>query len=197
MGHTRPALLLVEDNGTLRRTLRRHLERRLPVDLVEAASGAEALALARRREPDVILLDMSLPDQSGIALIPQLQSEGRTPRIIVMSGYRDRLFDDKVMHAGAWACVSKETLGSQLEPLLWRALRAANGGLFGPAASRSRILKGLSLGLADAWTTIGLGIHWLDLNGPWAGKPRTRLLYLANVVELALVFVLKHQAFGF
>lgn len=199
MQSRRPTLLLVEDNGTLRRTLRRHLERRLPVDLVEAANGEQAVALARRHAPDVVLLDLSLPDQSATTLITLLRSTARAPRIVAMSGYGDRQLSDEVMRIGAWACIPKEALGSQLEPTLRRALCAtdlfARVGLDRSESPDGRLQVVLEA-LAHGWTRIGDGLHWLDVHGPWAGRPRTRLLYLANVLELALVIVLKHRSLG-
>lgn len=199
MRSRRPTLLLVEDNGTLRRTLYRHIDQRLSVDLVEAIHGNQAIQLAARCQPDVILLDPSLPDYSPLALIARLSSTMPATRIVVMVGYGQRDFREQMLSSGAWACIAKEALGSELEPTLRRALCAAD--LFARVGldrseSPSGPLQVALEGLAAGWTRIGDGLHWLDVHGPWAGRPRTRLLYLANVLELALVFALKHKSLG-
>ncbi len=200
MERHRPALLLVEDNRTLRGTLRRYLERRLSVELVEAASGTQAVGLARALEPDVILLDLSFPDRSATQLIGALRSSTRAARIVAMTGYDGRAFAEEALSLGAWACVSKEMLGSELEPTLRRALCAADLSArigLDRTAAQHRLLGKVVEGLADAWTRVGEGLRWLDAHGPWPGRPRTRLLYLANVLELALLFIFRHQSFGF
>jgi len=199
MERHRPTLLLIEGNRTLRGTLRRHLERRLSVDLIEAASDDQALALARALEPDVILFDLSLPNRSSMRLIRALRSAAHATRIVAMTGYGGQAYRDEVQSLGAWACVPKDVLASELEPTLRSALYAAELsarlGLKGSTA-RQGMLGRLVEGFAAGWTRVGQGLHWLDVHGPWPGRPRVRLLYLANVLELALIFILKHQALG-
>jgi len=196
-----PVVLLVEDNVTLRSTLRCYLDRRLPVQLLEAASAAEALALTRRYDPDVILLDLSLPDQPGLTAIAPLREGRPSRRIIVMASQPEQQHGEAAARAGAWACIPKDALGSQLEPLLWRALPSGNLSLAARCTRWQQIARASRFGrversLAGALALVGQGTRWLDAHGPWSGKPRTRLLYLANVMELALVLVVQQHALG-
>jgi DNA-binding NtrC family response regulator len=196
-----PVVLLVEDNGTLRSTLRRYLERRLPVVPVEAATASEAVLYAKRYRPAVILLDLSLPDAPGVAAIEKLQSIGHGGRLIVMVSHLERQYSEQAARAGAWACIPKEMLGSRLETLVWRALPPSKLSI-GHRLNRWQVavqagrLGTLRNALSDAWAGLICQLQWLNDHGPWADRPRTRLLYLANVVELVLVLVIRQHTAG-
>lgn len=194
-----PIVLLVEGNATLRNTLRRYLDQRLPGRLIEATDAAQATALARSYQPDVILLDLSLPDQLGVAVISVLQSARPNVRIIAMASSVERLHAEAAERLGAWECISKEALGSQLESAVWRALPADGLSIESRLTRWQVTARASRLGLlhrqfAVGWDQLCQGIRWLDLNGPWMGRPRTRLLYLANIVELALVVAVQQHA---
>ena len=72
-------LLLAQADAPLRRTLRRFLEGR-GYAVLEAASGAEALALAEGQHPDLILLDLELRDPDGLEVAQELRRRPRTAR---------------------------------------------------------------------------------------------------------------------
>jgi two-component system KDP operon response regulator KdpE len=92
-------ILLIEDEPQMRRFLRASLQSSGHA-LVEAATGREGLAAAAAHPPDVILLDLGLPDMDGLEVTQRLRAWTRTP-IIVLSA-RDKE-DDKVaaLDAGA------------------------------------------------------------------------------------------------
>lgn len=80
-------VLLVEDDDVLRATLRRNLERR-GVRVKEAATVREALASCRRDVPDLLVLDLNLPDGSGWDVLRQLPLFGTVPPVLVTSAQR-------------------------------------------------------------------------------------------------------------
>ncbi len=80
-------VLVVEDEAPLRLIVRRNLERR-GIEVTEAGTAAEALAAARRDPPDLLVLDINLPDRSGWDVLSQLRESGSVPRTIVMSAAR-------------------------------------------------------------------------------------------------------------
>src|SRR5436853_2630437 len=75
-------ILLVEDEDAIRRTLRYNLTREGYV-VSEASTGSEALASARRERPDVILLDVMLPELSGLEVCRVLRQEMTTPILML------------------------------------------------------------------------------------------------------------------
>jgi two-component system KDP operon response regulator KdpE len=77
-----PLLLLVEDEPQMRRFLRVALEGG-GYRYLEAATGQEGLAMAAQHRPDLILLDLGLPDMDGLDLMTRLREWARTPVIIL------------------------------------------------------------------------------------------------------------------
>lgn len=84
MGPTNRRILVVEDESTLRAPFRRRAER-AGLHVVEAATSAQGIALAAAERPDLVLLDLHLPDGSGLVLIEQLKADPRTTRIPVVA----------------------------------------------------------------------------------------------------------------
>lgn len=96
---TTPVVLVVDDDP-LNRKLARDVLRAAGFDTLEAARGQEALALARERLPDVVLLDLRLPDLDGIETLRRLKADpaaGGIPVVALtaVAGARDAL-----LHAG-------------------------------------------------------------------------------------------------
>jgi two-component system, cell cycle response regulator DivK len=111
-----PTLLIVEDNEMNRDMLSRRLQRR-GYEVLLATDGAQGVATARDRNPDLVLMDMSLPVIDGWEATRQLKSQDATRRIPVialtahaMSGDRERAVD-----AG---CDDYDTKPIELERLL-------------------------------------------------------------------------------
>ncbi|MCQ9374096.1 response regulator transcription factor [Methyloversatilis sp. XJ19-13] len=101
-------LLLVDDHAVVREGYRRLLEQRgdLRID-AEAATAGEALVAFRNVGPDVVILDLSLPDMGGVELIRRLLQRESRARILVFSMHRDPLFATQALRAGALGYVTK------------------------------------------------------------------------------------------
>ncbi len=80
-------VLLVEDEPILRTSIRRNLELR-GVDVIEAGTVGEALISARGDRPDLLVLDINLPDGSGWDFLRALRASGLVPPTVVMSAGR-------------------------------------------------------------------------------------------------------------
>ena len=78
-------LVLIVDDSEPNRKLERDLLRRAGFETLEAATGAEALALATEHVPDVILMDLRLPDMDGAEVTRRLGADPRTARIPVLA----------------------------------------------------------------------------------------------------------------
>jgi len=83
---TRPELLLVDDDPAFCRVLARAMERR-GLRVRQAHSVPTAHALAAAAAPDYALIDLNMPDGSGLALIPVLKQLREDMRIVVLTGY--------------------------------------------------------------------------------------------------------------
>jgi two-component system response regulator RegA len=82
----RPLLLIVEDDENLRRRMGRAFRDR-GFDVEEAASSADALAIAERETPELVLVDLRMPDGNGLDLIPAIKAIDPATRIVVLTGY--------------------------------------------------------------------------------------------------------------
>jgi two-component system, OmpR family, KDP operon response regulator KdpE len=92
MDGTAPLVLLIEDEPQMRRFLRTALGAN-DYRLVEAATAKEGLAQAAARNPDVILLDLGLPDRDGLEVAKELRGWSATPIIVLSARGREQ---DKV-----------------------------------------------------------------------------------------------------
>ncbi|MAT38039.1 MAG: DNA-binding response regulator [Ectothiorhodospiraceae bacterium] len=103
-------LLLVDDHAVVRNGYRRLLESQEDLTVVgEAASAREALDRQREYLPDLIVLDISLPDIGGVELIGRLVQRDPGCRILVFSMHRDPIFATQYLRAGAIGYVTKSS----------------------------------------------------------------------------------------
>ncbi len=79
-------LLLVDDDATLRDRLARALRAR-GYEGATAGNGAEALARARQDSPELVVLDLRMPDLSGLDVLRALRAEDPATRILILTGY--------------------------------------------------------------------------------------------------------------
>lgn len=103
-------ILLVDDHAVVREGYRRLLERRADLRIeAEAASAEEALQRLRDIEPDLIILDLSLPNMGGIELTRRILQRQPDARILAFSMHRDPLFAAQAIRAGALGYVTKSS----------------------------------------------------------------------------------------
>lgn len=107
------AVLIVDDNARFRVRARRRLEADGYTVVAEAADGASALAAARRHRPEVVLLDVGLPDMSGLSVAEQLTREADPPAVVLTSTHDAADFGDRVVSCGARGFVPKASLSGE------------------------------------------------------------------------------------
>ncbi|HET9870586.1 MAG TPA: response regulator [bacterium] len=129
MAEVNPTVLVIEDEPPIRRFLRVSLENR-NLKTLEAAGGEEGLALAASHNPDIILLDLGLPDLDGLVVLERLRQWASTPIIILSARGKE---EDKVkaLESGADDYLTKpigvEELNARIKVALRHAQRAAGG----------------------------------------------------------------------
>lgn len=118
-------LLLVDDHEVIRTGLRMLLENEDDVEIVaDAGTGEEGLALAKRYQPDVIVLDIGLPDISGIEAAKQIKQISPQTAIVALTIHEDEEYFFKMLEAGASGYVPKRAAPEEL----LTAIRAASKG---------------------------------------------------------------------
>ncbi|MBM3685845.1 MAG: response regulator transcription factor [Actinobacteria bacterium] len=108
-------VLLVDDHELIREGLRRALEREPDVEVIaEAASVAEGLAMGRKTEPSVAIVDLRLPDGNGLDVVRALRAQSADMGIVVLTMYAgdNQLFD--ALDAGASAFVPKSAPAEEI-----------------------------------------------------------------------------------
>jgi CheY-like chemotaxis protein len=108
-----PAVLIVDDNPRFRVRARRWLEDDGYAVVAEAADGASALDAARRHRPDVVLLDIGLPDMSGLAVAERLSREPDPPAVVLTSTHDVADFGDRIERCGARGFIPKAALSGK------------------------------------------------------------------------------------
>lgn len=117
----RPKLLLVDDHPLVLEGLR--LELQGEFDIVGAlATGREVASACGRLGPDLVLLDLSLPDRSGLEVIAEVLRETPKIRILVVTMHRDRVLADAVLQAGATGFIPKDAAVDELRSAIRKAL---------------------------------------------------------------------------
>ncbi|HEU5064713.1 MAG TPA: response regulator transcription factor [Gaiellaceae bacterium] len=107
------SIVIVDDDPRFRGIARRLLESEGLEVIGEAADGREALAVARRLEPDMVLLDVHLPDMNGIEVATQLASGGDRPAVVLTSTRDESDFGPELEESGARGFVPKGELSAE------------------------------------------------------------------------------------
>ena len=127
-------ILLVDDHEVLRDGLRALLEHESDLRIVgEAGTGAQAIALTNSLRPDVIVLDLGLPDISGLEVIRTIRQHNTSVRIVVLSMHSRREYVVPAIEAGCDGYVPKSSTHTSLLQAI-RSVLAGEGYLHPTAA---------------------------------------------------------------
>jgi two-component system invasion response regulator UvrY len=136
-------ILLVDDHAIVRSGLRRLFAALPGIQISEAATGREALAMVRADRPALIVLDLNLPGLGGLELLRRLLAEHPEARVVVLSMHAEALYATRALRAGAAGYLSKNASPEEL-------LEAVRGVAEGGRYVEAEIAQGLALkGSAD------------------------------------------------
>lgn len=114
-GSDKIAVVLVDDHAIVRQGLRTYLELQPDIEVVgEAADGAEAVAVVREAMPDIVLMDLVMPEGDGVEATRAITAMSPSTRVIVLTSFSE---DDKVfasIKAGAQGYLMKDVLPQDL-----------------------------------------------------------------------------------
>ncbi|HZT31801.1 MAG TPA: response regulator transcription factor [Bryobacteraceae bacterium] len=129
------SILLADDHTVMRKGLRLLLERQPNLAVVaEAADGRQAVELAEAHDPDVVVMDIAMPNLNGIEAARQIVARNPRTAIVILSMHSDESYVIRALKAGARAYLLKDSA----ETDLITAVRALSEGksFFSPAISR-------------------------------------------------------------
>ena len=122
-------VLVVDDEADVRLTLRTVLRSSERLEVVgEASDGRQAIELTRELEPDIVLLDLMMPEMDGREAAPVIFREHPTTMIVVLSALSAADEAERLIANGAFAYVEKSEMGPQLREgieSLWQRFRRA------------------------------------------------------------------------
>jgi DNA-binding NarL/FixJ family response regulator len=108
-------IILADDHKILREGLRLILARHPEIEVIaEANTGREALEQTAKLHPDVIVMDIAMPDLNGIEATRQILKDNPNTKVIALSLYADRSYVLGMLEAGASAYVLKANAGDEL-----------------------------------------------------------------------------------
>ncbi|MFP4165499.1 MAG: response regulator [Chitinispirillaceae bacterium] len=100
-------VLVIEDHEDMRMLYKVLFRREESIGLLEASSGEEALRIASLEEPDLILVDISLPGISGLDFTRRIKYDFPDVKVLVVTGHDVELFQHEASEAGADDLVTK------------------------------------------------------------------------------------------
>jgi DNA-binding NarL/FixJ family response regulator len=121
-------LLLVDDHAVVRSGLRMLLENEKDIEIVgEAGNGREALSLIEQLHPTLVLMDIGLPDMTGIEVTRQVKRQWADVAVVALTIHDDEEYFFQMLQAGANGYVPKRAAP---EELLTALRTAAEGGVY-------------------------------------------------------------------
>ena len=108
-------VLIADDHAVVRAGFKQFLEADPGINAIgEAASGNETLDQLREHEWDLVLLDIHMPDRSGLDILRHIQTGHPSVRVLVMSGLPEQQYAVNVLRAGASGYLSKDSAPEEL-----------------------------------------------------------------------------------
>jgi DNA-binding NarL/FixJ family response regulator len=173
-------VLLVDDHHLVRRGFRRLLEDEPDISVLgEAADGDEAVRLARRLRPRVVLMDCALPGTSGLAATKKILEESPDTAVLMLSMHSEDTLVRQALEAGASGYILKNAIDLDLAAAVRKVARGER--VLSPQLSRVEALKGER---EDALTSRELEILQLIVNGKSNKQIADQLRLSVNTVSV-------------
>lgn len=132
-------ILIAEDHETVREGVKLIVERQDDMEVVaEASDGRAAIELARTLQPDIVLMDISMPELNGLKAAAKLKRIAPDIKILTLTRHTDTAYLNELLEAGVSGYVLKQSAPSELI----RAIRAiANGGNYLDQAITGKVFE--------------------------------------------------------
>ena len=135
-------VVIADDHGTLREGLRGLLQEYDDLLIVgEATTGAQAVETTKELKPQVLLLDLIMPEMGGVEVLEALEAEGLPTRTIVLTGVDDDELLARSIQSGAKGYLLKDAASTQLVEAI---RKVADGGVWLPEELTGRLFHGMA-----------------------------------------------------
>jgi DNA-binding response OmpR family regulator len=121
----RPTVLVCDDVEDIRRLIQFALTPEGFDIIGEATDGNMAVELAGKLKPDVVLLDINMPDKNGLAALPEVKAASPNSVVVMLSGFDARLLGQQALELGASDYIEKGTALAEIASRLKSLLGAA------------------------------------------------------------------------
>ena len=187
-------VLIVDDHAVVRTGLRVFFELQPDIEVVgESSDGSEGVAMARRLEPDVVLMDLLMPNMDGITAIGRIKAERTETEIVTMTSFIEEEKVTSALEAGASGYVLKDAEAEEVAA----AVRAAFAGEvhLDPAVARllaqrmrtrktsgDEVIEPLTDREKDVLRLLGQGMSNKDIGSALFITERTARTYVSNIL---------------
>ena len=187
-------VLIVDDHAVVRSGLRVFLDLQHDIEVVgEASDGSEGVAVARRLEPDVVLMDLLMPNMDGITAIGRIKAERPDTEIVTMTSFIEEEKVTAALEAGASGYVLKDAEAEEVAA----AIRAAFAGEvhLDPAVARllaqrmrnrkspeDELTEPLTDREKDVLSLLGQGMSNKEIGSALFITERTARTYVSNIL---------------
>src|SRR3954452_10460323 len=129
-------ILLADDHSVVRQGFRLILENQTDMEVVgEASNGREAVSIAESLQPDVVIMDVTMPELNGIEATRRINELSPRTRVLALSMHKDSVYVREILRAGAKGYLLKDAAGNDLLAAV-RAV-ARGEGYLSPAVSEA------------------------------------------------------------
>lgn len=163
-------LLLVEDHVMVRQSIRAFLEGAGLQVVGEAGTGVEAIRLAGELNPDLVVMDIHLPDMNGIEVTRRIRRYQSNARIVALTAYNEKAYQQALSEAGALAFVLKTAELAELLAVIQQVIAsdapAQTTTAEAPVTHDFRLTErelSVLMCAARGWTNKQIGVH-LDIS---------------------------------
>ena len=112
---TKLRILLADDHALMREGLRMIVNAQANMEVIgEADNGAEAVTLAQELGPDVVVMDLSMPELTGLQAMERLRQSKPNAKVLVLTRHADRAFVQRLLQSGANGYVLKRSASEEL-----------------------------------------------------------------------------------
>jgi len=116
-------ILVIDDHELIRRNICCLLAAQPDFDVIdEAENGTEAIRKSEELQPDLVLLDISIPEPNGLRALPHIKKIAPRVKVLIVTNHDEQVFVEEALRAGADGFLSKAQIWTHLIPTVRRVL---------------------------------------------------------------------------